>query len=171
MASSVISSLPSQLWSITTLWPVSFTTPLRIGGWVDLHCLSHFKLVYLQMALVIHLRTKWSQYVLSVILCALPLPLENNNYNRFTTLCLGLPGWVGTRRIHHSGFCWSRHDWLAVASAEPYASYLHFAPEDNQASTSIVRFYGLDALPDTKPAASKHWRPKAPKAYDPYTYK
>ena len=32
-----------------------------------------------------------------------------------------------TRRINHSGFCWSRHDGVAVASAEPYASYLHFA--------------------------------------------
>ena len=29
---------------------------------------------------------------------------------------------------------------MAVASAEPYASYLHFAPEDNHASTSSVRF-------------------------------
>ena len=27
-----------------------------------------------------------------------------------------------------------------MASAEPYASYLHFAPEDNHASTSSVRF-------------------------------
>ena len=63
-----------------------------------------------------------------------------NYYNRFTTLCLGLPRWVGTRRINHSGFCWSRHDGVAVASAEPYASYLHFAPEDNHASTSTVKF-------------------------------
>ena len=47
--------------------------------------------------------------------------------NHFTTLCPGLPRWVGTRRINHSGFCWSRHDGVAVASAEPYASYLHFA--------------------------------------------
>ena len=71
-------------------------------------------------------------------------PSQNNYYyyyyNRFTTLCPGLPGWVGTRRINHSGFCWSRHDGVAVASAEPYASYLHFAPEDNYASTSSVRF-------------------------------
>ena len=62
------------------------------------------------------------------------------NYNRFTTLCPGLARWVGTRRINHSEFCWSRHDGVAVASAEPYASYLHFAPEDNHASTSSVRF-------------------------------
>ena len=60
-------------------------------------------------------------------------------YNRFKILCLGQPRWVGTRRINHSGFCWSRHDGAAVAPAEPYASYLHFAPEDNHASTSSVR--------------------------------
>jgi len=34
-----------------------------------------------------------------------------------------------------------RGDGVAVASAEPYASYLHFAPEDNHASTSSVRFF------------------------------
>ena len=61
-------------------------------------------------------------------------------YNHFTTRCPGLHGWVGTRRINHSGFCWSRHDGVAVASAEPYASYLHFASEDNDASTSSLRF-------------------------------
>jgi len=38
-------------------------------------------------------------------------------YNRFTTLCLGLLRWM----INHSGFCWSRHDGVAVASAEQYA--------------------------------------------------
>ena len=56
------------------------------------------------------------------------------------TPCPGLPRWVGTRRINHSGFCWSRHDGVAVASGEPCASYLHFAPEDNHASTSSVKF-------------------------------
>ena len=61
-------------------------------------------------------------------------------YNRLTTLCLGLLRWVSTRRVNHSGFCWSRDDGVALASAEPYASYLHFAPEDNHASTSSVRF-------------------------------
>ena len=61
-------------------------------------------------------------------------------YNHFTTLCSGLPRWVGTRRINHSEFCWSRDDAVAVASAETYASYLHFIPEDNCASTSSLRF-------------------------------
>jgi len=64
----------------------------------------------------------------------------NYYYNRFTTLCLELFRWVSIRRINCSGFCWSRHEGVAVASAEPYASYLHFAAEDNRASTSSVRF-------------------------------
>ena len=64
------------------------------------------------------------------------------NNNHFITLCPGLPGWVGTRRINHSGFCWSRDDGVALASAEPYASYLHFAPEDNHASTTSLIFTG-----------------------------
>ena len=61
-------------------------------------------------------------------------------YNRFTTLCPGLLVWVSTGRINHSGFCWSRDDRVAVASAEPYASYLHFAAEDNHAITSSLKF-------------------------------
>ena len=73
--------------------------------------------------------------------------------NHFTTLCPGLPRWVGTRRINHSGFCWSRHDGVAVASAEPYASYLHIAPQDNHASTSSVRFL-QDRCPSWHPTNS-----------------
>jgi len=64
----------------------------------------------------------------------------HNYYSCFTTLCLGLLRWVGTRRINYSGFCWSRNDGVAVASAELFASYLHFGSEDNHASTSSVRF-------------------------------
>ena len=73
------------------------------------------------------------------------------NYNRFSTLCPGQPRWVGTRSINHSGFCWSKDDGVAVASAEPYASYLHFAPEDNHVGTPSLRFSRPDALPDTQP--------------------
>ena len=74
-------------------------------------------------------------------------------YNCFTTLCPGPPRWVSTRRINHAGFCWSRHNGAAVASAEPYASYLHFAPEDNHASTSSVRFL-RDRCPSWHPTNS-----------------
>ena len=57
----------------------------------------------------------------------------------FYGLCLGLSRWAGIRRINHSGFCWNRDDGVAVkvkgkgrnssvASAGPYASHLHLAP-------------------------------------------
>jgi len=46
----------------------------------------------------------------------------------------------------------------SLTSAEPYASYLHFAPETTPAPHQSD-FYGLDALPDTQPTASKHRRP------------
>ena len=53
---------------------------------------------------------------------------------------------------------------VAVASAERYTSYLHFAPEDNQASTSSGRFLRI-GCPSWHPTNSvkalkaKHWRP------------
>ena len=72
--------------------------------------------------------------------CVRCIEAEDYYYHRFTTLCPGLPRWVSTRRINHSGVCWSRHDGVAVVSAEPYASYLHFAPEDKHDSTSSVRY-------------------------------
>ena len=40
----------------------------------------------------------------------------------------GLPGWAGTRKVNQSGFYWSKRQWVAVASAGPYAS-LHLAPD------------------------------------------
>ena len=77
-----------------------------------------------------------------VLLKATRLKIKGNYYYyiRFVTLCLGLPRWVSAGRINHSGFSWSRHDGVAVASAEQYASYLHFAPGDNHTSISSVRF-------------------------------
>ena len=72
-----------------------------------------------------------------------------NYCNRFTTLCTGLPRWVGTRKINHPGFCWSRDDGVAVASAEPHASYLHFlVQKTTMPAPHQSDFYGPDALPD-----------------------
>ena len=45
-----------------------------------------------------------------------------------TALCPGLPGWAGIRKVKQSGFYWSKRQWVAVASAGPYAS-LHLAPD------------------------------------------
>jgi len=45
--------------------------------------------------------------------------------------------------------------WDAVASAGPYASNLHLAP-DNDTYTSSLNFYRPDAVPDAQPTVSKH---------------
>jgi len=52
---------------------------------------------------------------------------HTHTHTRLTALCPGLPGWAGTTR-KVSGFYWSMSQWVAVASAGPYAS-LHFAPD------------------------------------------
>ena len=49
-------------------------------------------------------------------------------FTHLTALCPGLPGWAGTRKVNQSGFHWSKRQWVAVASAWPYAS-LHLAPD------------------------------------------
>ena len=86
---------------------------------------------------------------------------SRNHYNRFMTLYPGLPRWVGTRRINHSGFCWSIHDVVAVASAEPYNHMQAICTLLQKITTpapSQSDFYGPDAIPDIQPTASKHWR-------------
>jgi len=47
---------------------------------------------------------------------------------RLTALCPGLPRWAGNRKENQSGFYWSKRQWVAVASARPYAN-LHIAPD------------------------------------------
>jgi len=53
---------------------------------------------------------------------------NSNNNAHLTALCLGLPGWAGTRKVKPIWFYWSKRQWVAVASAGPYAS-LHLAPD------------------------------------------
>ena len=79
------------------------------------------------------------QSVFSIVIIA-ELLRVHYYYKHFATLCPGLPRWVGMRRINHSGFCWSRHNGVAVVSAEPYASYLHFTEKITMPTTSLVRF-------------------------------
>jgi len=43
-------------------------------------------------------------------------------------LCLGLPGWAGTRKVKPIWIYWSKRQWVAVASAGPYTN-LHLAPD------------------------------------------
>jgi len=71
-----------------------------------------------------------TSYRINGPLCALKHARRYYNahtHTRVTALCPGLPGWAGTRKINQSGFYWSKRQWVAVASAGPYAS-LHLAP-------------------------------------------
>jgi len=43
-------------------------------------------------------------------------------------LCPGLPGWADTRKVKPIWIYWSKRQWVAVASAWPYAN-LHLAPD------------------------------------------
>jgi len=103
------------------------------------------------------------------------LPKRQSPSNPWFTPC--------TRKVkpNQSGFYWSNRQWVAVASAGPYASLLAlvtklskrqtpsnpwFTPTlqtDNHASrpTPPLVFYRPDALPVVQPIASKHWRQKA----------
>ena len=81
-------------------------------------------------------------------------------YNRFTTLCPGLPRWVSTRRTNRSGFAeeeMTGWQWHQLNHMQAICTSLQkiTTPAPHQSD-----FYGLDALPDTQPTASKHWRHK-----------
>ena len=71
------------------------------------------------------------------------------------SLCPGLPGWASTRKVK-PGFYWSKRQWVAVASAGPYA-ILHLTLDN----TPPLNFYRPDALPATQPTVWKHWRHNA----------
>jgi len=53
---------------------------------------------------------------------------HTHTHTRLTALCPGLPGWAGTRKVKPIWIYWSKKQWVAVASAGPYAS-LHLAPD------------------------------------------
>ena len=89
------------------------------------------------------------------------LTCENYNYyyNRFSILCPGLHGWVGIRRVNHSGLCWSRDDVDGSSISRTMCKLFAFC--SRQITTPAPHhsnFYGPDALPDTQPTASKQWR-------------
>jgi len=52
---------------------------------------------------------------------------HTHTHTRLTALYPGLPGWAGTRKEKPIWIYWSKRQWVAVASAGPYAS-LHLAP-------------------------------------------
>jgi len=54
--------------------------------------------------------------------------ISYDTHTRLTALFAGLPMLAGTRKVNQSGFYWSKRQWVAVASAEPYAS-LHLTAD------------------------------------------
>jgi len=53
---------------------------------------------------------------------------HTHTHTRLTALYPGLPEWASARKVKPSGFYWSKRQWVAVASAGPYAS-LYLAPD------------------------------------------
>jgi len=68
--------------------------------------------------------------------------------------------WVSRHKKGHTNldFNKARDDGVAVESAGPYAIICTLLQTDNHASTSSLNFYRPDAVPDTQPAVSKHWK-------------
>jgi len=102
---------------------------------------------------------------------------ESNSFSLLiflSTVCMSLERYYGTHTYPHihfmallalsgiiqvsryqnqSGFCWSKRQWVAVASSGPYAN-LHITQTDNHASTPPLSFfYRLDALRAAQPTA------------------
>ena len=69
-----------------------------------------------------------------------------------TALCPGLPRWAGTRRQNQSGFYWSKRQWVAVASAGPYASQ-HLTP-DRQPCQHPTTLFLQAGCPSCRPTNS-----------------
>ena len=65
---------------------------------------------------------------------------HTHTHTHLTALFPGLPGWAGTRKVKQSGFYWSKRQWVAVASAGPYAS-LHLAPERQPHQHPTTQFF------------------------------
>ena len=96
-----------------------------------------------------------------------PLPVQYSRissknaeytHTRLTALFRDYPGEPVPERQSQCGFYWSKRQWVAVASAGPYAN-LHLAPDRQPCQHPTTQFfYRPDALPAAQPTASKHWR-------------
>ena len=76
----------------------------------------------------------------------MPIPSQNNNNNdRFTALCLGLPGWAGTRRNTHPPPSWSSSNLYQLLPSTTIHSIFLFKLRDWQSfcTTSFHVLFGL----------------------------
>ena len=79
-------------------------------------------------------------------------------HTSLTALCLGLPGWAGTRKV--------KPNWILLKQETVSGSGISWAicksaPCSRQITMPAPHhsvFYRPDALPATQPTASKHWR-------------
>ena len=83
---------------------------------------------------------------------------HNNNNIRLTALCLGLPGWAGTRKV--------KPIWILLKQETLGGSYISWTicrstPRPRQIPAPAPHHsisYRPDVLPATQPTVSKHWR-------------
>jgi len=102
----------------------------------------------------------------------------SNQHYYYICLTAFFPGQPGTRKVTHSGFCWSKRWW--GGSGISWTMCKSSAPRFIQISVPVPRHlvfihryspwmvahndrrlelnYRLDAFPATQPTASKHWR-------------
>ena len=86
-----------------------------------------------------------------------------NTHTRLTALCLGLPKWVGTRKV--------KPIWILLKQETVSGSGISWdicksAPRSRQITMPAPHrsvFYRPDALPATQPTVSKQWRQKQAK--------
>jgi len=83
---------------------------------------------------------------------------HTHTHTRLTALCPGLPGWAGTRKVKP---IWILLEQEIVSGSDISWAICKSAPSARQITTPAPHhsvFYRPDALPATKPTASKHWR-------------
>ena len=79
-------------------------------------------------------------------------------HTRLTTLCPGLPGWAGTRKVKP---IWILLKQQTVSGSGISWTICKSASRSRQRTTPAPHhsvFYRPDALPATQPTASKYWR-------------
>ena len=83
---------------------------------------------------------------------------HTHTHTRLAALCLGQPGWAGTRKAKP---IWNLLKQETVSGSGISWDICKSAPRCRQITTPAPHhsvFYRLDALPAAKPTASKHWR-------------
>ena len=81
-----------------------------------------------------------------------------HTHTRLTALCLGLPGWAGTRKVKP---IWILLKQETVSGSGIRRAICKSAPRSRQITTPVPHrsvFYRPDALPAAQPTASRHWR-------------